>query len=134
TVLLLPRHPGEGTKLERDSSIRAKIENYQEGIAVLSRSPFIGHGYDNLDRIRTVSNPQSHSIYGFDSSLLTIAATTGVIGLIIFCLAVLTLYKTVDFPQKTLLVALLVHSLFANSMLYSWVIVFLIFTNLKSHK
>lgn len=125
TIVLLPRMPGEGTKLERDSSIKAKIINYQQGIKLFFTSPIIGVGYNNLPSIR--DNKNSHSNSGFDSSLLTIAITTGIIGLILF-IKIFT--KTLDNSSlywQSLIIATFIHSLFANSLLYPWILFFLAF-------
>jgi hypothetical protein len=126
TILFLPKQPGEGTKLDRTSSIKAKIENYQEGIKTFISSPIIGHGYDNLFYVRQINIPESHSNFGFDGSLLTILATTGLIGFGLFLVGSIHLFQKSSLPFQTLLVALFVHSLFANSLLYPWTLVFLI--------
>lgn len=126
TILILPRQPGEGTKLERTSSIKAKIENYQEGIKTFLSSPLIGHGYDNLFYVRQINIPKSHSNFGFDGSLLTILATTGLIGFCFFLAGSVHLFRTSSLLFKTFFVVLFVHSLFANSLLYPWTLVFLI--------
>jgi hypothetical protein len=126
TIILLPRQPGEGTKLERTSSIFAKIENYQEGISLFSRAPLVGYGYNNLSFIRN-SSRNSHAISGFDGSLLTVLTTTGIIGFIFFILGINTFYNQSNIVKKTMLISLLVHSLFANSMLYPWILLSFIF-------
>jgi hypothetical protein len=126
TIFILPRQPGEGTKLERTSSIKAKIENYQEGIHTFLTSPVIGHGYNNLMYVRKINIPDSHANSGFDSSLLTILCTTGLIGLALFLIGSSNLFRHSSLLFQTLLIALFIHSLFANSLLYPWVLVFLI--------
>jgi hypothetical protein len=68
----------------------------------------------------------SHACSGSASSLLLILATTGVLGFIIF---VNLIYKLIaDLAKNTYgltflscLVAVLVHSLFVNSLFYPWV-------------
>jgi len=127
TIFLLPRQAGEGTKLERTSSIKAKIENYQEGLIVFTRAPIIGHGYNNLYFVRTIKNSNSHANFGFDSSLITILTTTGIIGLLLFLLGLKNYYTKADLTHQTMLIALLLHSLFANSLLYPWILLFLVF-------
>jgi hypothetical protein len=117
--------PGEGTKLERSSSIMAKIENYKEGINVFTKSPLLGVGYDNLFYIRTSSNINSHSLSGFDSSLLTILTTTGIFGFIFFILGINKKFNQSNLTQQSLLIAVLFHSLFANSLLYPWILFFI---------
>ena len=126
TILVLPRQPGEGTKLERTSSIKAKIENYQEGFKTFLTSPIIGHGYNNLMYVRKINIPESHSNSGFDSSLLTILCTTGLIGLTLFLIGSLNLFRHSSLLFQTLLIVLLTHSLFANSLLYPWTLIFLV--------
>ena len=126
TILILPRQPGEGTKLERDSSIKAKIENYKEGFKTFSSSPIIGHGYNNLLYIRQINNPKSHSNSGFDGSLMTILVTTGLIGFCLFVSGFIQLYRKSSIFHQTMLVAIFVHSLFANSLLYPWTLIFLV--------
>jgi O-antigen ligase len=127
TVIALPRLEGEGTKLERTSSIIAKIENYKEGLSLFVKKPFFGYGYNNLSSIRKINIPQSHSNSGFDSSLLTILVTTGIFGFLIFSKGLHSLFIKATLERKIFFLAILVHSLFANSMFYPWTILFLIF-------
>lgn len=127
TIFVLPRLEGEGTKLERTSSIKAKIENYRQGIELYKKSPLIGFGYNNLEYVRSYLKPDSHSNSGFDGSLLTILTTTGIVGLILFCLGLKHYFYSSDLLHKTLLITILIHSLFSNSLLYPWTILFLIF-------
>lgn len=128
TIVSLPRQAGEGTKLERTSSIKAKIENYQQGFNVFLKSPIIGHGYNNLAFVRNISNKKSHANFGFDSSLLTILATTGIIGFILFIFGLKTEFIKSDLTKQTMWVSILFHSLFANSLLYPWILLFLTLT------
>lgn len=122
TLLILPRQPGEGTKLERTSSIFAKIENYKEGITLFTKSPLIGHGYNNLIFIRN-NDSNSHAVSGFDGSLLTILVTTGIIGFCFFILGIYKFFQQADLLKKTMMISLLVHSFFANSLLYPWALI-----------
>ncbi|MBU3935705.1 O-antigen ligase family protein [Patescibacteria group bacterium] len=126
TVFLLPRQAGEGTKLERSSSILAKIENYQEAIHVSLKAPLIGHGYNNLYFARKINIPQSHANFGFDNSFLTILATTGLFGLLLFLAGLKKFFRQSTFTQKIVLLAVFCHSLFANSLFYPWVIIFIL--------
>ena len=125
TIALLPRMPGEGTKLERTSSIKAKIINYQEGIKLFFTSPIIGVGYNNLPNIRPNNN--SHANSGFDGSLLTIAVTTGFIGLLLFLQIFTKNLITSSLYWQCLLLTVFIHSLFANSLLYPWILFYLAF-------
>ena len=128
TIFILPRLEGEGSKLERTSSIKAKIENYRQAIVLYKKSPIIGVGYNNLPYVRDYLKPDSHANSGFDGSLITILTTTGIIGLILFCLGLKQYFLSSDLLHKTLLITIIVHSLFSNSLLYPWILLFLIFT------
>jgi len=125
TVILLPRFNGEGTKLERNSSIIAKIHNYQQGVALFSQSPFIGTGYNFLPIIRSDIKQNSHAIGGFDGSLLTLLITNGILGFPSFIIGLFILFKQGNLFRKTAILTILVHSVFANSLLYPWVLLFL---------
>ncbi|HRT40130.1 MAG TPA: O-antigen ligase family protein [Candidatus Woesebacteria bacterium] len=126
TLVALPRREGEGTKLERLSSVRAKIENYQEGITLFKQHPILGVGYNNLKHVRNLDNNLSHSSSGFDGSLLTILTTTGLIGFSFFILGWYHYFRQTDLLHQTLLAAIFIHSLFSNSLLYPFVLFFLI--------
>jgi hypothetical protein len=127
TIFLLPRFEGEGTKLERTSSITAKVENYKEGFHLFLKSPIIGHGYNNLFYVRQIKNQNSHANSGFDGSLMTILSTCGLVGLILFLLGLKNILIQGNLITKTILISVFFHSLFANSLLYPWILLFFIF-------
>lgn len=126
TIFLLPRKAGEGTKLERTSSISAKIENYKEAISVFKQSPIIGIGYNNVANYRQNSNSYSHGETGFDGSLMNILVTTGLIGFCLFSIGLFVFYRQSTVLTKGFILATLTHSLFANSLFYPWVLIYLI--------
>lgn len=125
TVFLLPRKEGEGTKLERTSSPHAKIENYKEGLKLFAESPIIGQGYNNLVNLREATPKNLHSRGGFDGSLMTILVTNGIIGLTLFILGLWKMFYDATLEKKVMLIAILIHSLFANSLLYPWILLIL---------
>ena len=125
TLLILPNTAGEGTKLKRTSTIKAKIENYRQAIHIIVKSPLIGHGYNNLNQARKL-NSDNHANFGFDSSLLTITSTTGIIGLFLFLKSFIKLFIHSNTAQKTILISVFTHSLFSNSLLYPWIYFILI--------
>ncbi len=127
TIFCLPRQTGEGTKLERTSSIFAKIENYQEGIFLYFKHPILGIGYNNIPFFREIKDQKSHSNFGFDGSLLNLLITTGIIGTSLFLIGGKKYYQSSNLTQKTFIWVILFHSLFANSLLYPWIILSLIF-------
>lgn len=124
TLIILPKPYGEGTNLARNASITAKIINYREGLVLFTKSPIIGFGYNTLSQVRNVS-PVSHAASGFDSSLLTILTTTGIIGFVLFLLGLNHEFVHSTFTRQVLFWVVLIHSLFANSLLFPWVLLYL---------
>lgn len=120
TYLALPKPPGEGTNLNRTNSIKAKIENYQEALNLIKKHPLTGVGYNYLWAVRNI-NAQNLSTFGFDNSLLTITSTSGIMGAMIFTLGLKKRIEKLPTKGKLLWLAILIHSLFANSLLYPWV-------------
>jgi len=129
TLIILPRMPGEGTKLERTSSFYAKIANYQQGLKIFINHPITGIGYNNIPLLNH-QNTQSHANSGFDGSLLTIAITTGILGLTLLILGVNYEFKNASLFYQSLLLAIFIHSLFANSLFYPYT--FLLLSIFKS--
>lgn len=127
TIIVLPRQPGEGTKLERTSSITAKIQNYKEAFITFNKSPIVGIGYNNISFIRDKKITNSHANSGFDGSLATILVTTGIIGGTLFLFGIVDLFKKSTLIQKTTILITLFHSLFANSLLYPWILLSILF-------
>lgn len=127
TIFILPRQSGEGTKLERTSSITAKIQNYQEAFTTFNKSPIIGIGYNNISFVRDKKITNSHANSGFDGSLATIFVSTGIIGGILFLLGIKDLFINGSVLQKTMIISILFHSFFANSLLYPWILLSVLF-------
>jgi len=129
-VTLLPRGIGEGVRLERTFSITARFQSYYEALVVWTSSPVFGVGYNSYCLVKSalfpMTNTLSHSCSGSDSSLLLVLATTGVVGLMILIYIGVKLVKIVEkniYGQVFIscFVALIVHSLFVNSLFYPWV-------------
>ena len=133
TIFLLPRKAGEGTKLERSSSILAKIENYKNAFSLYQKSPLLGIGYNNISTQRLDKNPTSHANSAFDSSLLNILICTGPLGLFLFLKTFKKQSTRPEILKNSLYIAIFTHSLFANSLLYPWILFYLIYL-LKSRK
>lgn len=136
TIIVLPNSIGEGTNLKRTSTIYAKVENYKQALNLIKQKPLIGHGYNNLLSFKKPTNLYpDHSQSGFDSSLLTITSTSGIIGLTLFLLAFSKYFLNLTIMEKTAIISILIHSLFANSLLYSWIIFcYSILYNTKNRK
>ncbi len=132
-IFLLPRTAGEGVRLERTNSIHEKFRNYRETLQIVSDFPVFGVGFDTLcaERVRRFSDKgESHSCSGSDSSFLLVLATTGVVGGVAF-LSLISHIASLrprlgeqNIYRKMFVacgIALLVHSLFLNSLFYPWV-------------
>ena len=129
-VLLIPTTKNHSINFFRSFSAIAKVGNYQRTIEVFNLSPVFGIGYNNLCFVKNkffeVESYQSHACSGSDSSLLFILSTTGVIGLIILLEFLINLWKCSDLLFRSILISTLVHSLFSNSLFYSWVLSYLL--------
>lgn len=131
TVFILPRPYGEGVKLERMFSIHERIESYKLALGMFADHPILGVGFNAVRYAKRTYGisweylSASHSGAGFDSSLLFVAATTGIIGLSCFLLFLFHLYENGGLVLKVSLVAVLIHSLFLNSLFYPWVMVWI---------
>jgi hypothetical protein len=119
---VLPRPGGEGVKLERITSVRQRLSNYQLGLKFWRQSPVLGLGFNTLRYFR--DNPASHSASGLDSSLIFVLATSGAAGLLAYGYLLLRLWQN-SLVVKITLAALLVHSLFVNSLFYSFTLIWL---------
>lgn len=119
-----------------DQTARYRIASWQEGWNIVKHEPIIGVGFNTLPYTRPQYGywPAGHAASGFDSSLLTVGATTGGLGLLaylgILVSAVLLAWRkwrTKAAPIALAFLAatgaLLVHSLFVNSLLYPSVLV-----------
>lgn len=131
SVPILPRaSSGEGVKLERTSSIQARLDNWRNSVVIIKDNPVLGVGFNTYRYVQkqygfiSESDWQTtHAGAGADSSLLFVGATTGVVGLICYLLYLSSLWKYEK--MRPVLVAVLVHSWFLNSLFYSFVLVFL---------
>ncbi len=129
-VFFLPKGVGEGERLGRTRSVYAKLTNYTETIQIFQKSPVFGVGFNNICLAKQVFlkdiNTASHACGGSDSSLLLVLATTGIVGAIAFlrligAMAMGVKKNTGGIVFLGCLAALLIHSLFANSLFYPWV-------------
>ena len=131
-LIFLPRSKGEGVRLERTRSIEARVGNYRETLQIFRQYTVLGVGMNNLCSFRVKMSGQSgrsHSCGGSDSSLLYILATTGVVGFFVFSNLVLGFFRSISSDYygnltKICIISLGIHSIFANSLFYPWVIGF----------
>jgi len=135
-VIFLPRPAGEGVKLERTSSIQSRLSNYFETLNLIKKSPIFGVGFNNIcfakEKFLGEVDTSSHSCSGADSSLLFIVATVGTVGFLVFIDLVIGALRNASYNTTSnsllfisSLVAILVDSLFINSLFYPWVMGYL---------
>ena len=116
----LPRPGGEGVKLERTASIEGRINNWREGAAMFRRYPLLGVGYNALRYARNQPT-KNHAGAGWDNSLLIVATTTGMVGLMVFLIFLKEVWRQKSLIIKLTFLAIIIHSLFVNSLFYPWV-------------
>ena len=126
----LPRPGGEGVKLERWFSVEQRLANYRESLQLIKVSPVFGLGFNTLRYFRqdftslAESRRASHAAAGLDNSLLFVLAATGIVGLLAYLNLLKSLWQT-SLLVKLSLVAILVHSLFQNSLFYPLIMIWL---------
>lgn len=130
TIFLLPRPGGEGVKLERQSTIWARINNYQQTIKITLKKPVFGWGFNTyrytqrkLGILNNDNWQETHSGAGADSSLLFIFATTGVVGFMSYLWLLLRILKKKSVIVFATTIAILIHSFFNNSLFYGWIMI-----------
>jgi len=128
-LLLFPTPGGDTLKLTRLDSTVSRLENWQASWIRFTQAPLLGHGFNTL-RFRPIySEPPlipgvaSKAAAGVDSSILFLLITTGLAGTIAYGWLLFSMGKLSPGLQITLPV-LLVHSLFVNSLVYPWVLIF----------
>ncbi len=127
-----------------DATARLRIKSWEQTLQLIAKRPLLGSGYNTLRYIKFnegfVGDTQIHSASGSDSSLLTILATTGILGFIPFILLYWRLFSQTiqNWRQKKSappargyafgllagLISLFIHSLFVNSLLFPPILLF----------
>ncbi|MDO8488394.1 MAG: O-antigen ligase family protein [bacterium] len=135
TILLLPRAPdGEGVKLERAYSIWSRLDSWKYAWTIFTDHPVLGVGFNTYRYAQKdygFISPEkwqtTHAGAGADSSLLFVAATTGILGLIAYLWYLKRIFGmgTTNLALGATLVALVVHSWFLNSLFYPPIILWL---------
>lgn len=121
--------------ISREQSASFRLNNWQQGLEIFQKSPLLGIGYNSyrygLKKYNLADDQfiAGHGSSGNDSSLLFVVATTGLTGLITYLLFLITLAKY-GLSKKNLILpaailGLLTHSLFANSLFYPPILLWL---------
>jgi len=129
TLLFLPRPGGEGVRLERQSTVFARLNNYKTSLKIAIKKPLFGHGF-NLYRY-TQKNlgflnddfQKTHAGAGADASFLFILAAAGSAGLLVYIYLLKQIIKTKSIIIKASFLSLAVHSFFNNSLFYAWLMI-----------
>jgi len=136
TAAVLPRGPGgEGVKLERISSVLSRVGSWQQALIIAKDKPIFGIGFNTYRYAQKKYGflaedwQTSHSGGGVDNSFLFVLATSGILGLL-GLLGLLGKIFVLSFKKSPLvfasLVAILIHSLFNNTLFYPWVMGWLV--------
>jgi len=128
TVLLLPRPGGEGVKLERSSTIEARITSWRQSLTIAKENPVFGVGFNAYRYAQTrhgflaeQGGQISHAGAGADSSWLFVLATTGIAGMAAYLWLWMKIFKTGNLLIFASAAALAVHAWFLNSLFYPWI-------------
>lgn len=130
-AFILPTTKNHSIELFRSFSAIARVENYQTTLKIFAKSPVFGVGYNNMciayQKYIGIQDFSSHACSGSDSSLLFILATTGVVGFIIFVFSIWKITMSLRHDSYFIIlassfIALIIHSLFSNSMFYPWIL------------
>jgi O-antigen ligase len=137
-ITLLPRFTG---LVSVDPTVEARLTSIQKALPIITNNSLLGVGYNAYQfaaqEAGIISNYQVHSRAGTDNSLLTIWATTGLIGLLLFfipwiyisyqLLSNLWQHKLpVSLGGISCVSILFIHSQFVNSFIYSHLLITLI--------
>ncbi len=129
--------------INREQSASFRLTTWQQGLDIFQKSPLFGVGYNSyryaLQKYDLADNQfiESHGSSGNDSSLLFIMATTGLIGLIFYLLFLITLARfglSENIALPSAVIGLLVHSLFANSLFYPAILLWLFLKSADTSK
>lgn len=117
-VYLIPKPFGEGVNLLRTFSIFSRFGSWQEGISLFLQRPIFGWGYNNL---RSITGGR----FQIDNSFIFLLATTGVTGFVAFMNLIIKIFKNLhDRGVGVLVIVLLLHSFFNNSLFFIWILAF----------
>jgi hypothetical protein len=129
-IFIFPAIPGGTLKLTRLDSTLARIGNWHSSLTLIAKVPVCGYGFNTLRYVQP-STPDftSKAAAGLDSSILFVLATTGLLGLAAYIFLFASMIRLGNRTGGTVYVAtvsaLLVHSLFVNSMFYPWVMIWI---------
>ena len=106
-----------------DPTARLRVDSWDEGWRIFKEKPILGTGFGTYTFHQHFTSEDSHAASGSDASLLNVAATTGILGFVVFGIFLWNL-TVVTFREKNwgflaALAGLLVHSIFVNSLFFA---------------
>lgn len=141
TLLILPRQlGGEGIRLERTSTVQARVGSWQNALIISRDHPFLGVGFNAYRYAQRDYGflgeqwQESNAGAGADSSLLGVLATTGVLGFVAYCWLWWKILRIRNLAILASALVLLVHSWFLNSLFYPWVMAWMWILLAKENK
>ena len=120
--------------INREQSASFRFNTWEQGAILFQKFPIFGVGFNTYRYAIKQFNLgdeqflKSHGASSNDSSLLFVASTTGIVGLISYLIFLISLFKY-SYPKNLVLGSaiggLLIHSIFSNSLFYppilSWI-------------
>lgn len=120
--------------IDRTKSAESRLSTWQQGFEMFTAHPILGVGFNSyrfaLEKYQLAPKSVEGSRGGStnDSSLLFVASTTGLIGLITYLVFLVSLLK-VSFKRNPVLfsgiVGLILGSFFVNSLFYPWMLIWI---------
>lgn len=116
-----------------DATARLRLQSWEQTWTIFSENPVLGVGFNAFKFAQLnkgyLEEENAHAGSGSDASLLTILATTGIVGFSIFCwLFGAILWDAWQKKNMGLFAAfcgILVHSLFVNSLLLPFIMIYI---------
>lgn len=101
-IVAAPKPQGEAGKLLRTSTIESRMRDWREGYRIWHNHPVLGIGYNHIRDFKSTGYQKRAQVDGYDhagasfhNSFLMIAATLGIVGLVVVLGILGTLWHTV---------------------------------------
>lgn len=123
----------EPRNISRDQSASFRLNTWQQGFTIFGRNPVLGVGFNAYRytlreyQLGDEEFLKSHGSSGNDSSLLFVASTTGIAGLLAYLYFLFSILRSNRQILLPAVLGLIAHSLFSNSLFYPPVLGWLIF-------
>lgn len=130
----------EPRNISREQSASFRLNAWQQGLTLFQKYPVLGIGFNTyrygLKQLNLGDEQflQSHGSSGNDSSLLFVASTTGIVGLLTYLYFLSSILRGNRLILLPAVLGLIVHSFFANSLFYPPVLAWLLLTGAGSKK